>query len=279
MTTENWVRRGLTALALTMGVVAQAQAANVAFWSDESGVSNFPALAGAHTVTAVTTTDINAGALSAYDVLVMGHVDTDGPTASTCTALQTFLTAGKGVVSEWNNTTLLFQPAPGTYYAMDNPCNLFAGTASGGESDFGTDVPIQITVPASPLVTGLSSPFAMGEGSEFVYELTGLGPEWTVAATFDGGGTTYPAVLSAVRSGGGCVALSPFDYFDVAGAGGTDQSNMETLLNNMVGWAAACSGAAPPVAVVQPVPALEGPLLAALGSLMAGLVWLRRRRG
>ncbi|MFD2376288.1 hypothetical protein ACFSTJ_00875 [Ottowia pentelensis] len=138
-------------------------------------------------------------------------------------------------------------------------------------------------MPASPLVTGLSSPFAMGGGSEFVYELTGLGPEWTVAATFDGGGTTYPAVLSAVRSGGGCVALSPFDYFDVAGAGGTDQSNMETLLNNMVGWvargSASCGGPVPPVSVVQPVPALEGPLLAALAGVMAGLVWLRRRRG
>ena len=279
MTTANWVRRGLTALALTMGVVVQAQAANVAFWSMYSA-GNFAALNAAHTVTQVTTANIDAGALSGYDVLVMGHVLPAEPTATTCTALQAFLAAGKGVVSEWSNATLLFQPAPGTYYAMSNPCNLFAGTASGGSDDFGTNVPIQITMPASPLVAGLNSPFSMADGSEFVYELTGLGPEWTVAATFDGGGTTYPAVLSAVRSGGGCVALSPFDYFDARNAGGSAQSNMETLLNNMVAWAArgpvSCGRAMP--AAVQPVPTLEAPLLAVLAGLMAGLGWLRRRR-
>jgi len=132
MTAKNWVRHGLTGLILTLGMAAQAQAANVAFWSVEFSVSDFPALEGAHTVTAVSTTDINAGALSTYDVLVMGHISPSEPTASTCAAIQTFLAAGKGVVSEWNHATLLFQPAPGTYYAMDNPCNLFAGTASGG---------------------------------------------------------------------------------------------------------------------------------------------------
>lgn len=280
MKAQSLIRQCAVALTCMLGVAGQAQAANVAFWNDSYSASSFAALNAAHTVTQVTTANIDSGALSSYDVLVMGHVNPADSTATTCTAIQTFLAAGKGVVSEWNNATLLFQPAPGAYYAMTNPCNLFAGTASGGKNTFGSDVPIQITMPASPLVAGLNSPFSMADGSEFVYELTGLGPEWTVAATFDGGGTTYPAVLSAVRSGGGCVALSPFDYFDARNAGGSAQSNMETLLNNMVAWAArgpvSCGRAMP--AAVQPVPTLEAPLLAVLAGLMAGLGWLRRRR-
>ncbi len=275
------IRQGAAVLAVALGAAGHAQAANVAFWSDSRSPSNFSAFGAAHTVTQVTSANIDAGALSAYDVLVMGHVSPSGSTTATCSAIQAFLAAGKGVVSEWNTATLLFQPAAGAYYSMNTPCNLFAGTASGGNMDFGTNLPIQITAPASPLVAGLSNPFAMASGSEFVYQLTGLGPEWTVAATYDGGGTAYPAVLSAVRTGGGCVALSPFDYFDVANAGGTAQANMETLLNNLVAWVArgpaSCRQATPPAAV-QPVPTLEAPLLAALAGLMAGVAWLRRRR-
>jgi hypothetical protein len=152
-------------------------------------------------------------------------------------------------------------------------------TASGGKNTFGSDVPIQITMPASPLVAGLNSPFSMADGSEFVYELTGLGPEWTVAATFDGGGTTYPAVLSAVRSGGGCVALSPFDYFDARNAGEVPKATWRRYSTIwLLGPRAArrCGRAMP--AAVQPVPTLEAPLLAVLAGLMAGLGWLRRRR-
>jgi len=279
--TTAWLARLGTA-ALMLVASAQTQAANVAFWSPGSySASQFPALGGAHTVTDVTTANIDAGALAGYDVLVMGHINQGDPTASTCTQLASFLAAGKGIVSEWNGATVLFQPAPGAYYPVTNPCNLFAGTASGGDDTFGTNLPINIVLPASPLVAGLSNPFAMAGGSEFVYRLTGLGPEWSVAATFDGAGTPYPAVLSAVRSGGGCVALSPFDYFDARSAGGSAQSNMETLLNNMVAWAArgpASCGRAP-VAAVQPVPTLETPLLAVLAGVM-GLcgAWLRRRR-
>jgi hypothetical protein len=147
------------------------------------------------------------------------------------------------VVSRWNNT-LLFQPAPGVL-RDDQPLPV-CRTASGGKNTFGSDVPIQITMPASPLVAGLNSPFSMADGSEFVYELTGLGPEWTVAATFDGGGTTYPAVLSAVRSGGGCVALSPFDYFDARNAGEVPKATWNATQQY------GCLGRAQPVVAAEP---------------------------
>lgn len=267
---------------MVLGAASQAQAANVAFWSDYYSAASFTALNATHTVTQVTVANIDAGALSAYDVLVLGHLNPSiPPTATTCSQIQSFLAAGKGVVSEWNGATLLIQPAAGAFHAVTNPCNLFAGTAAGGLNSFGIDLPLTITAPASPLVAGLSNPFAMAGGSEFVYQLTGLGPEWSVAATYTGGGAVFPAVLSAVRSGGGCVALSPFDFFDARQSGGTAQSNMETLLNNMVAWAArgpASCGRAP-AAAVQPVPTLETPLLAALAGLLGVCgAWLRRRR-
>ncbi len=282
MNARNFIRRGITALAMVLGAASQAQAANVAFWSDYYSAASFTALNATHTVTQVTVANIDAGALSAYDVLVLGHLNPSiPPTATTCSQIQSFLAAGKGVVSEWNGATLLIQPAAGAFHAVTNPCNLFAGTAAGGLNSFGIDLPLTITAPASPLVAGLSNPFAMAGGSEFVYQLTGLGPEWSVAATYTGGGAVFPAVLSAVRSGGGCVALSPFDFFDAAGVGGTAQSNMEILLNNMVAWAArgpASCGRAP-AAAVQPVPTLETPLLAALAGLLGVCgAWLRRRR-
>jgi len=229
--------------------LGSAHAANIAFWSDEYSTFPAPSVAAANTVTNVSVSDIEGGALQNYDVLVVGHAYSN--TAETCAKISEFLAAGKGLITEWNVATLLFQPAPGAYYPVSNPCNLFAGTATGGQSDFGSDLPIQIVDPSSPLMIGLPNPFSMAGGSEFVYQLTGLAAEWSVAATFDGAGTTYPAVISAAPVTGGCIALSPFDYFDAAGAGGTAQSNMETLMGNMVNWvsrgASGCGAVSPPV--------------------------------
>jgi hypothetical protein len=279
MNIANTLRQSACALVILLGTAGHSLAANVAFWSDQASLADFPALTAAHTVTAISSADIDAGALSAYDALVVGHVMIN--TATTCTEIANFLAAGKGVVGEWNAATVLFQPAAGAFLPVPVPCNLLAGNAEGGSADFGTDVPIQITNPASPLVAGLSNPFSMEGGSEFVYRLTGLGSNWNVAATFDGAGTTYPAVLSTTQAGG-CVALSPFDYFDAASSGSTARSNMETLLNNMVAVVLAgssvCGKAAAPVAAAVPVPTMATPWLAVLAGLLGGLAWLRRRR-
>jgi len=240
--------KGLGVAGLSLFVLGHAHAANIAFWSD---YSTFPAptVAAGHTITNVSAADIDAGALESYDVLVAGHIGSN--TATTCAKLTEFLASGKGLVTEWNGATLLFQPSPGSQEPATNPCNLFAGNATGGQSSFGSNLPLQIVDTASPLVVGLSNPFAMSGGSEYVYQLTNLGAEWSVAATFDGGGTTFPAVISAAPVTGGCIALSPFDYFDAGFDGGTPQANMEMLLGNMVNWvsrgASGCGAVSPPV--------------------------------
>lgn len=245
----NKLSKWISLAGLSLFALGTAQAANIAFWSDEFSTFPAPSVAATNTVTNVSASDIDGGALQNYDVLVVGHAYSNS--ATTCAKISEFLAAGKGLITEWNVATLLFQPEPGTYVPVSNPCNLFAGTTAGGQMDFGSNIPLQIVDPSSPLMTGLPNPFSMAGGSEFVYRLTGLTAEWSVAATFDGAGTTYPAVISAAPVTGGCIALSPFDYFDAAGEGGTAQSNMETLMGNMVNWvsrgASGCGAVSPPV--------------------------------
>ncbi|MCS4292732.1 hypothetical protein M2375_000938 [Comamonas sp. BIGb0152] len=248
----NKLSKWISLMGMSLFALGSAHAGNIAYWSDAYSDFPAPAVAAANTVTNVSASDIDAGALQSYDVLIVGHIYSN--TATTCTQVSEFLAAGKGMISEWNAATLLFQPAPDASAPVSTPCNLFAGTASGGDPDFGTNLPLQIVDAASPLVAGLPNPFSMAGGSEFVYQLTGIGAEWSVAATFDGAGTIYPAVISAAPVTGGCIALSPFDYFDAGFEGGTALSNMEILMGNMVNWVARGSngcGAVPPPALAD----------------------------
>ena len=256
-----------------------AQAANVAFLSDSYSLASIqPDLPAGHTYTAVTVNDIDNGSLSSYDALLLGHVYTI--TATTCTQIQTFLNAGKGLVSEWSGATLLFPQTGSLYYPVNISCALFSGSVTGGDSSFGSDIPVTLAQPASPLVSGLSNPFSMQGGSEFVYLISGYGAEWEVAGTSDLGGTVYPTVLAAKYGGRGCVALSPFDYFDSLSAGSNSQVLLGNLLNSVVNTQAGCGGQAAPATAV-PVPTLSDTmlwLLSALVLLAAAPVVQRRMR-
>lgn len=270
--------RAILGLAFVLGS-AVAQAANVAFWSDEYGPELAASLTPPHTVTAVTQAEIDSGALSAYDVLLLGHLTRTTLTAATCDRIKAFLAAGKGVVTEWNGATLIFNSTPESYHPMQPSCALMAGSAVDGDSTFGSGVPIAVVDAANPLVAGLPSSFDMGRGSEFVWQITGHGPEWKVAATFNGNGTTFPAVMSTRLAGGGCLALSPFDYFDASDAGGTQQASMERLLANMVGWAANRAYCrAVPAEAITAVPTLSPTMLVLLSAMAAGLMAFRRRK-
>lgn len=260
-----------------------AHAANIAFWSDEYPPSTVGFLSGTHTITAVTSANIDSGVLSSYDALLIGHLRPSGTiSATTCGQIQTFLNAGKGLVSEWNGATILFPQTGSLYYPANMSCALFSGAITGGEP-FAYDTPITITTPASPLVTGLSSPFSMSDGSEFVHQISGYGAEWEVAGTSDLGGTVYPTIMAAKYANKGCVALSPFDYFDALGASGTAQSNAETLLTNMVNSVlnpqAGCGVQAAPTATM-PVPTLSETMLWLLSALilLAAVPALRNTR-
>ena len=158
-------RDWLAAIALAApGLVPMgAQAANVAFLSDSYSLASIqPDLPAGHTYTAVTVNDIDNGSLSSYDALLLGHVYTI--TATTCTQIQTFLNAGKGLVSEWSGATLLFPQTGSLYYPVNISCALFSGSVTGGDSSFGSDIPVTLAQPASPLVSGLSNPFSMQGG-------------------------------------------------------------------------------------------------------------------
>jgi hypothetical protein len=226
---KNWQRAGFVLLVLVIGTMP-AVAANVAVYP--AGYAS--AVPAPHTAAGVTLVDIEGGALAGYDVFLIGHVDT-APTdwsAAACTAVSDFLNAGGGVVTEWNAVTFLFSALGGSiYYAMPAPqCALFTGTV-----DFGTPsgaAGIDIVNPASPLMTGLPNPFSMGGGSEFMYTVSGFGPGWTVDATYDGHGGTWPSVMWA-NYGTGTVVVGTSDYFDVL----PGDANATQLIDNMINFA------------------------------------------
>ena len=264
MSLHNLCRLLAAAVVAVSGLtVSVAQAANIAVWSPFGGSPDLPA---GHTYTAVSGADIDNGLLSSYDALLLGHIYNTIST-TTCSQLQTFLNAGKGVVSEWNGATLLFtQTGSLPISPVNMSCTLFPGTVTGGNADFGSNLPITLAIPSSPLVSGLSNPFSMKSGSEFVFRIAGLGAEWTVAGTSDLGGTVYPTVMVAKYNGAGCVALSPFDYFDTLGAGSNSQILLSNMLNYVLNPQNGCAMRASSPAV--PVPALSNTMLWLLCALV-----------
>lgn len=254
-------------------------AANVGWWLGEFSLSSVQAdLPPGNNYTEVTISDINAGALASYDALVMGHVFPSSITTATCSQLQSFLSAGKGLVSEWNGVTALFPTAAGSFYPSSTSCALFSGLASGGASDYGSNNAIVITNPGSPLVAGLSSPFSMQQGSEYVYRITGYGTEWNVVGTSNLGGVSYPTVMAARYNGAGCVALSPFDYFDTVSSNAEAKTLLGNMLGAVLGSQAGC-GARPAAVSAKPVPSQSDAMLWLLSALvlMAATPALRRR--
>lgn len=256
-------------------------AANVAWWSDDYSLSSMQSnLPPGNNYTQITVSDINAGALVAYDALIFGHVSSSNSiTTTTCSQLQSFLSAGKGLVSEWNGATAIFPTAAGAYYPANMSCALFSGSAIGGEDNYGSNNAIAISNPASALVAGLANPFSMQDGSEYVYRITGYGAEWGVVGTSNLGGVNYPTVMAARYNNAGCVALSPFDYFDSVSLGGAEA---KTLLGNMIGAVlgsqAGCDARAAAVSA-RPVPSQSATMLWLLSALvlMAATPALRRR--
>jgi hypothetical protein len=258
-----WRLLAAAVVAVSGLTVSVAQAANIAVWSPIGGSPDLPA---GHTYTAVSGADIDNGLLSSYDALLLGHIY-DTISTTTCSQLQTFLNAGKGVVSEWNGATLLFtQTGSLPISPVNMSCTLFPGTVTGGRADFGSNLPITLAIPSSPLVSGLSNPFSMQGGSEFVFRIAGLGAEWTVAGTSDLGGTVYPTVMAAKYNGAGCVALSPFDYFDTLRAGSNSQILLSNMLNYVLNPQNGCAMRASSPAV--PVPALSNTMLWLLCALV-----------
>lgn len=274
--------RGLFLFA-TLFVTFSANAANIAFLSSY-GSNTLDSLIPTHTITQVTLSDIDSGALSSYDALIMGHVPYTGWSATTCSQLETFILDGKGLITEWNGVQAIFTQDSGNYGALDYYCGFYTGTVSGGGSTWGSDLPITIINSSSALATGLSDPFSMGPGSEFVYQITGYDTaEWSIAGTYDGGGTDYPAIMSASYQNTGCISVSPFDYFDASSTGGTDQANYEQLLKNLVEAAidnTKCDAYVPTTNVGAPKAIPSSSLLTLLSlSILLGLFIARRRFG
>lgn len=256
--------------------VTLANAANVAVFSDEqsSEVSASLTTSG-NTVTVVTEPQIAAG-LSAYNVLYMGH-NSAGLTPASCSAIASFVNAGGGVVTEWNGVYNLFtSDGANQYLGVGTKCALFAGSVGEGNI-VGSNTPVTITNPGSPVFAGLTSPLQLGGGSEFFYLVTGYDTAvWSVIATYDGWALTgNPAVMTA-SLGAGKVVAGVFDFGDVLGS----DPNADRLLANMVGFAAGAVAPPPPppLAAAMPVPTMSAGLLAMLALMLGALGFAARRR-
>ncbi|MEP7064142.1 MAG: IPTL-CTERM sorting domain-containing protein [Betaproteobacteria bacterium] len=256
--------------------VTLANAANVAVFSDEESTPVSISLTSAgNTVTVVTEPQIAAG-LGAYNVLYMGH-NSSGLTPASCAAIASFVNAGGGVVTEWNGVYNLFtSDGANLYLGVGTKCALFAGTVGEGNA-VGTNTPVTITNPGSPVFAGLTSPLQLGNGSEYFYLVTGYDPAvWSVIATYNGWALTgNPAIMTA-SLGAGKVVVGVFDFGDVLG---TD-ANADLLLANMVGFAAGAVAPPPPPppVVAVSVPTMSPGSLAMLALMLGALGVAVRRR-
>jgi hypothetical protein len=259
----------IAALAACLVAFSPAHALKVAVYGAtglDSGLTSH-----GHTVTDITQTQLEAG-LSAYDVLVMGHIG--GWSALACTSITNFLASGHRVVTEWNGVYPIFSTVGPNPYFPNIPtppqCSLAPGTAGQGNY-VGTGTNVTITQPADPMMAGLSSPLNFGGASEYFWQITGYTPaQWRVVATYDGWGTTGNAAIMYGNVGGGSVVIGTFDYQD----GATNAAVRDNMVNNFV-----TVGVGP--AVNPTVPTLSEWALALLGALLAaaGAWTLLKRRG
>lgn len=227
----------LSCLVIFSAVASSTFAAQVAFYSNRDESILAPT---GHTVSAVSLTAIELGALPIFDVLVIGHVTPTDWSQTACDRLEEFFLGGGGVVAEWNGLTSLFTSiAPGTETPMTPICGLSAGEVS--EGGF---LPLDVITldSSSRLVEGLSSPFSLGSGSEFFYEITNIQQQWSIAATYVGrSGHSLPALLET-GIGTGCVVVGVFDFFDALVSGHPYFDEGQTLVANMIAAATDCAG-------------------------------------
>ncbi len=231
----------------------------------------------------VTLSDIASG-LVGYDVLYVTHAfDGGGWSAAACAGMKSFLAAGKGVaVLEWGLVVAaaFTSLGPSIYVNATPQCALFAGTADRGMS-VGFNTSITITDASSPLVAGLSSPFAMGAASDFMYQITGFDTSiWKVSATYSGWGVPNNMALMYGRYKDlGCVAIGTMAYGDDGYSPLLDMSS-RTLFLNLIGTVAPgannCRGALR--AAGFPIPAISPGALVLLLALLGGSAALLRRR-
>lgn len=189
--------------------------------------------ANGYTATAVTLTDIAAG-LAGYDVLYVTHpFDDGGWSPAACSGMRNFLAAGKGVVLEWDASLLIFTSlGPNIYVNATPQCAMFAGVADRGQS-VGFNTPIKITDAASPLMTGLVGPFAIGAASDYMYQITGFDTSiWKVSATYAGwGGLNNVSLAYGRYQGAGCIAFGTAAFADNGYSDVLDSSSRLLFLN------------------------------------------------
>lgn len=185
-------------------------AANIAVFGGSASIASFLQGAG-HNAVMVSESDILAGVLSDYDLLVMAHL---GNSASIVqTEVEEFVSAGGGLVTEWNGSTVLFSSIGANPYGVVEPqWNWYAGEIDYG-SYVGTGTPVDIIDVAHPLAFNLPDPFSAGGATEFFYTLLGYTSELDVVAQYTGHGGTWPALMTG-SYGTGSVVIQLFDSGD-----------------------------------------------------------------
>lgn len=190
--------------------------------------------------TVVTDSQILAGNLSNYRVLVMAH-NTSTLATGIRAAIETFVQGGGGLVTEWCSSTLLFSGVgPNPYYVQTPQWNWFSGTIGNGNY-VATNTPIDIVETSHSLALGLPDPFTGGSATEFFYTVANHNSQQlTTVAQFTGHGGTWPALMTG-KFGRGQVVLHLFDSGDDVTTAAIRQlwlNSIETAQVSRLSWMA-----------------------------------------
>ena len=172
-----------------------------------------------HTATSVTQAEVTGGALSGYDVFIMGrNWCCDNHDAAYRDAVVAFVSGGGGLLTEWDDYAFLFDGYDPTFrYSNALPQAAFiSGDVGGGQSmgtvtmDKALDHPIWGALPDSTSFGGIDFPY-----TTYNVDLS----DWDVVATFTGNGTVnFPAqVFPAIIAGRTLPVVGmAFDWGDAA---------------------------------------------------------------
>ncbi len=201
-------------------------------------------------VDAVSISNVEAGQLisGGYDAFLTGRVyyPSTSPSSAYVNAVSSFLTAGGGVVTEWDDTSIFWSGYHSTYRydSTDPQLGLLTGVIGSGYA-LATGTPITQAM-SHPVWDGLPASFSAQHGTEFFYTSYGYDTsQIDIVATFHGDGSTnfpnqdFPAVFAGKSDR---IVGIPFDYQDNA-----NDPNLVTLYTNAVEWVAT-GGDDPPVA-------------------------------
>ncbi|HLA69342.1 MAG TPA: choice-of-anchor D domain-containing protein, partial [Bacteroidota bacterium] len=218
--------------------LADSEGVSVAVFGDEN-VGSVVSFLQAHSynAVAVSTSDILGGLLEDFDVLVMVH-KYSGTEPGVQEAVESFVSAGGGLITEWSSTALLFSEVGPSPYAIPTPqWQWYAGVADRGDYvDF--DTPIDIVDHTSPLVENLTDPFSGGAATEFFFTVSGYPSDLNVVAQYAGHGGVWPALMTGLY-GTGTVVMHFFDSADDL----TEPSIQQLWINSIqvalegLGWA------------------------------------------